>query len=335
MIRALLVLGLIGVPVCSVAQAQVATPSRPPKPSQPTQPASGPGGAESIFPAAKAVKYGPDPGGFWIWEPTTGTGAEAPAAAGPFPLVIYFSGCCGDPTETYPTPEEVDPWLSHLARQGYVVVAPVYRFGRPVEDSLALLPLALQELEHPGHAGIDPGQTAVIGFSYGGVTAILYAAKAAAAGLPVPRALFLTAPCASNGFCLDLPEPPPLLPEGMKAIIIGFENDVDIGDEPRIVWGALSSLPLEDRDFILMRSDGHGIPIIWASHQTTYEEVDAADWYGIWKLSDALFACVFRDQWCEHALGNTPEQRFMGAWSDGVPVTELEVTDAPLPEQKP
>ena len=31
----------------------------------------------------------------------------------------------------------------------------------------------------------------------------------------------------------------------------------------------------------------------------------------------------------EYALGNTPQQRFMGLWSDGVPVKELKVTDKP------
>jgi hypothetical protein len=34
---------------------------------------------------------------------------------------------------------------------------------------------------------------------------------------------------------------------------------------------------------------------------------------------------------CEYALGDTPEQRFMGYWSDGVPVAELEVVADPGP----
>ena len=57
--------------------------------------------------------------------------------------------------------------------------------------------------------------------------------------------------------------------------------------------------------------------------------LDALDWYGTWKLLDALMACSFDGTWCEYALGNTPEQRFMGVWSDGVPVIELNVTDDP------
>lgn len=325
----LVVLGIALLMTSPIARAQEATPTQQPKPAPPAQPATGPGGAAAIYPAARATKHGADPGGFWIWEPVSGTEVGAAAVPGPFPLILYFSGCCGDPTETYPTPEEVDPWMSHLARQGYVVVAPVYTYGTPLEDSLALLPLALEELARPGHAAVDTSRTAAIGFSYGGMTSIFYAAAAAEAGLPVPRALLLTAPCTQNGFCLDMPAAPLVLPGEMKAIVIGYEHDWDIGTEPAIVWEALASLPLADRDFVLMHSDTHGMPAISATHQTTYEAVDAADWYGLWKLTDALFACVFADTWCDYALGNTPEQRFMGTWSDGVPVTELDVTDSP------
>ena len=57
--------------------------------------------------------------------------------------------------------------------------------------------------------------------------------------------------------------------------------------------------------------------------------LDAFDWYGTWKWLDALMSCAFDGEWCEVALGNTPEQRFMGEWSDGVPVTEASVTDDP------
>jgi hypothetical protein len=61
-----------------------------------------------------------------------------------------------------------------------------------------------------------------------------------------------------------------------------------------------------DRDFVTMASDSHGEPPIVANHATTYEGVDAADRYGIWKLADGLFACVFAGEWCEYALGDTP-----------------------------
>ena len=57
--------------------------------------------------------------------------------------------------------------------------------------------------------------------------------------------------------------------------------------------------------------------------------VNALDFYGTWKLFDALCDAAFYKKNREYALGNTPQQRFMGLWSDGVPVKELKVTDKP------
>jgi acetyl esterase/lipase len=57
--------------------------------------------------------------------------------------------------------------------------------------------------------------------------------------------------------------------------------------------------------------------------------LDALDFYGLWKLFDALVDAGFYGKDREYALGDTSEQRFMGKWSDGVPVKELVVTDHP------
>lgn len=57
--------------------------------------------------------------------------------------------------------------------------------------------------------------------------------------------------------------------------------------------------------------------------------VNALDFYGTWKLFDGLCDAAFYGKNREYALGNTPQQRFMGVWSDGVPVKELKVSDKP------
>ncbi len=57
--------------------------------------------------------------------------------------------------------------------------------------------------------------------------------------------------------------------------------------------------------------------------------INALDFYGTWKLFDGLCDAAFYGKNREYALGNTPQQRFMGVWSDGVPVKELKVTDKP------
>ena len=56
---------------------------------------------------------------------------------------------------------------------------------------------------------------------------------------------------------------------------------------------------------------------------------DALDFYGFWKLIDALTDAAFYGKNREYALGNTPQQRYMGDWSDGRPVKELVILDCP------
>ena len=55
------------------------------------------------------------------------------------------------------------------------------------------------------------------------------------------------------------------------------------------------------------------------------EATDTLDYFGYWKWFDALIDAAFFGRNRGIALGDTPEQRFMGKWSDGNPVTEPEV----------
>ena len=53
------------------------------------------------------------------------------------------------------------------------------------------------------------------------------------------------------------------------------------------------------------------------------------DYYGFWKLFDALTDAAFKNKNRRYALGNPPEQRFMGRWSDGTQVREPTILDYP------
>src|SRR4051794_10482422 len=68
---------------------------------------------------------------------------------------------------------------------------------------------------------------------------------------------------------------------------------------------------------------------------TLWGPLDAYDWYGMWKWLDALMSCSSAGHACNAASGNTPQQRFLGTWSDGVPVTEPQVRDAPAAAASP
>lgn len=57
--------------------------------------------------------------------------------------------------------------------------------------------------------------------------------------------------------------------------------------------------------------------------------VDALDYFGYWKLFDGLTDAAFYGKNRKYALGNTPEQTFMGNWTDGTPVKPLIILESP------
>jgi hypothetical protein len=310
------------------------------QPTPPDQPATGPGGAEYAFPDARVTSLGDEPGGGRIFEPVAEAGGGTPTAEGPLPLVLLIDACCYRTEESGVNGGGVDggegfrAWIEHLVRRGAIVVYPIYRQESAQADVTAAMRATLAELDRAGHARPDPARTAVIGFSFGGPVAADYAADAAAAGLPVPGALLVYGPRSDTTGPNRAPPPP-----ATRAVVMIGERDAGaLRRGADTIWAWLAPLPAEQRDFVSLLSDDHGQPALTADHfvpltdvrpDDPATDVDALDWYGIWKLTDALMACAFAGEWCEYALGNTPEQRFMGAWSDGVPVQEPVITDDP------
>jgi hypothetical protein len=187
---------------------------------------------------------------------------------------------------------------------------------------------ALDELRGGDHARPDPGRMAVMDFGFSGPLATDYAAATAEAGLPVPSALLVYGPdwfSSASDWAAPSPE--------TRALVLVGDYDVGARQGAQDIWEWLAPLPAEQREFVTLSSDDHGEPALLADHIVPLTNgldvsLDALDWYGTWKLADALMACAFAGDWCEYAF-NTPEQRFMGRWSDGVPVAEAIVTDDP------
>jgi len=183
---------------------------------------------------------------------------------------------------------------------------------------------------------VDLTRVAVAGHSVGGVLAVDYAASAAGAGLPVPTAVMSVVPSCMTTEVACLGANLGAIPAKTRVLLVTEADDPDSIGPPTVerIWTGLGVVPPENRDAVQLVTDGHGPPALLAVHTQAladygYDPPNAFDWYGTWKWLDALMSCAFDGAWCEVALGNTPEQRFMGTWSDGVPVTEAVVTDDP------
>jgi acetyl esterase/lipase len=312
--------------------------SRPAEP--PTQGDVGPGGRVPAYDGLLAQHFGPDPDGsaaatgYWLFEPTRPRPGVPPLSESRLPMVLFLHAYGGSDPELY------HAWIAHLVRRGVIVVFPDYQPSDPARERTiaevgstapamirASVRDALAELASGTHVRPDLDRVAVVGHSLGAFLAADYAGSAAKAGLPVPKALLLAMPACRRCDRAPLAGIPAAT---QVLVVVGDESDEEVA---QAIWAGLSSVPLEQRDYIRFHSDAHGDPPLVADHAQPATglgtAVDALDWYGTWKGLDALMACAFAMEWCEYALGNTPEQRFMGVWSDGVPVREPVVTDDP------
>ena len=104
----------------------------------------------------------------------------------------------------------------------------------------------------------------------------------------------------------------------LEAVAAGARVSVELGAAGFAV-GAIGHTLQPTVDHLSACGEYHGP--WWSS------KVNALDYFGHWKPFDALCDAAFYGRNRDVALGNTPAQRFMGRWSDGVPVKELVVTE--------
>jgi dienelactone hydrolase len=301
-------------------------------PNQPEQPLSGPGGSSYKYGGSASNSYGEGASKYYIYEPTNPTPATAPVIA----LLHGYTDI---------NPQSYKYWIDHLVRRGNIVIFPVYQANildmdgsKFTDTSLTALKAALAQLQQDGKVKPELDKFMLVGYSAGGIIATNLAGRSASAGLPEPRALFDITPGGCNncgamaigGFPLEM-EALPIIPASMKMLVLVGDRDIIVGDKPsKVIWQNTSQISSENRDFIKVISDSHGASPLIADHGMTNRRTpDALNYYGIWKLTDALQSCALYNKECDSALGNTPAQRFMGKWSDGTAVTELVVTKNP------
>jgi len=314
------------------------------KPKAPGQPKAGPGGTAD-YKHAKVKKSSAGKGGekVWIFEPAD----PAPKKA---PVIIFLHGWGAWGPAVY------SQWSTHIVRRGNIVIHPKYQLNhatlpsKMTANAIAGIKLALAELKKKGRVQPDETKVAVVGHSLGGVLAANIAAMAKKEGLPQPLAVMCLQPgdpkhsrFGKKLSKIDLEIKTILrdystIPKGTLMLVTVADSDPVVSDDTaKLIWKGIQHLPKKDRDYITFRSDLRGTPKLKARHSlpaapTPYSVVDltragtnAHDHYGTWKLLDGVTDAAFYGKNRKHALGDTPEQRYMGKWSDGTPVKELKV----------
>lgn len=244
-------------------------------------------------------------------------------------------------------------WITHLVRKGNIVIYPRYqknlispspsRFTSNAAKGIrsALSYLAKNNIE------VDLSTYYITGHSYGGVITANIAADYQRYKLPKPKGVFLCEP-GTGPFT-----------EGVKESYIGIANDIDllimVGTNDQTVGQTFGRKVFEEatdneqRTLLVQDGDYSGRRPVTASHYEPYSldltfdngnrnftakralrvsKLDVVDYYGYWKLFDAMMACGRADKHCDEYKGSSSRVTYLGTWADGKAVKPLEMLQA-------
>lgn len=300
---------------------------------------SGPGGQDYAHEEVRFEDYAHRADGYWLFEPAS----PRPDTA---PVVAFHHGYGAINPMIY------GAWIRHLVRQGYIVIYPRYQrnlfwptSSRFVRNASKGIKKALHRLKtEEGRVYPDESSFFLVGHSYGGTISANMACNYQALGLPQPKGVMLCAPGTGplkGGLLEDYGN----MPASTQLLIVNSINDYVVAEVlGQFIYATATNTP--QRNLIRILPDSHGQPALTSAHNECYAldtafdtglrnmtarralgvgRTDMADYYGFWKLLDGMIDYELHGIHQEYAFGDTPEQRYLGTWSDGRPVRELEV----------
>ena len=313
--------------------------------TQPPQPKNGPGGRAHPNRGFRVTSGGSGNDAWYAFEPTRPRPRKAPLA-----IVMHgyfeFAGY-----------DQMYAFISHTVRRGSVVIYPRWQTGiadpcpgpfniEPcINSSVNAIRGAISYLQSsPKRVQPNLRETSYFGFSFGGILTANLANRYLSLGLPKPRAIFLDDPedsgLAGGGEpALDdsLGGIPPSTKfechSGAAGALVQNKGGVDTAS-CNAVFPKIPQIPNKNKDLVLTHTDSHGQPTLSSAHGVCaggapgFGPANAYDWNFCWKVWDALRSCAYSGTDCRYALGNTPQHRSLGRWSDGVPVTPLKIQNA-------
>jgi pimeloyl-ACP methyl ester carboxylesterase len=331
-ITALLAIVLtFGVLAGSVARAAVI---------QPPQPRSGPGGSDYSHARWRVSSGGSGPDAWYAFEPVGPRPKSAPVAV---VMHGYYE---------YAGYDQMYAFIRHTVRKGSIVIYPRWQtdIATPCPGPFNIEPCmtssakgirgALAHLRADrSRVQPDLGRASYFGFSFGGILTANLANRYRTLHLPKPRAIFLDDPHDGglNGFG------EPSLDKSLAGIPASVKFECHSGAQGILsvegrgnsscnaVFPELKRIPRRNKDLVLTHTDAHGKPVLSSEHgvcaggRAFGGRPNAYDWNFCWKVWDALRSCATSGRDCRYALGDTPEHRSNGRWSDGVPVAPLKI----------
>lgn len=310
---------------------------------QPAQPLTGPGGQEYSHKGHATIDNYAKETGYYIYMPV-GPNEEPQESQ----VIVFFHGYGAINPMLY------GAWLNHLVRRGNIVIYPRYQnkiLGTRTDAFVPNVQIALKdafnELEEKG-VSFDRKKIIYTGHSYGGSLTGYIAVNYSEMGLEKPKAVFMCEP-GTGPFKGTKLETYKEIPSDVNTLIMVGDNDLTVGQSLGLRMFT-TAVNVENINLVWQFRDKHGEPSISASHyepqswdsafdnginnlttkrarKTT--KLDAVDFYGYWKLFDALIDYSIEGKNREYCFDGGAEQTYMGKWTDGTPLKPLMVFTTP------
>ncbi|MEL6987188.1 MAG: hypothetical protein AAGK97_05100 [Bacteroidota bacterium] len=304
------------------------------------QPPKGPGSAEYLYDSVAVLDYAEAIDGSTVFYPKN-TEEEN------LDVIIFVHGYGAV------NPMIFGAWIKHLVRKGNVVIYPRYQktLFNPLPAQFADfvsngIQVGIENFQKDTGKKLRMDRVSYIGHSYGGALVAYLANYYKKYEIPKPIAVFACEP-GTGPFKDARLRSYRDLEEDIQLLVMVGNEDLTVGDELGLrIY--LSSKQLKRRNFLRQFTDVFEDYIISSSHYEPYAidmefdngdrnftadralqvaKIDAVDYYGYWKLFDALLACSRDNNYCEYAFGNSKEQTSLGEWKKGIPIRPLKVYD--------
>lgn len=248
-------------------------------------------------------------------------------AAGRTPVIFFAPGYSNN------DPDEYESLINHIVSRGYAVVfAPFQLLSvnfTPHEKRYDTIFAGFEEAVKRYGASFDLDRVGYAGHSYGASAIFSMALRGIEKGWG-RQALVLYSMAPWYYFGVTTKQFVNFPPHA-KLLMQVFENDGVCDHRMAKEIFERINLPSGEKDFVMLRSEQRLGYKLDAEHGTpSGGTIDALDYYGIYRLFDALADYSFTGSAAGKrvALGNGgAEQRQMGMWPDGQPVREMTAGD--------
>ena len=304
----------------------------------PGQPVSGPGEASYVVDSVIMENFAKKADGYWLFRPEK---VDIPLEK----LIVFNHGYGAINPMIY------GAWIKHLVRKGNIVVFPRYQKDllspRPkkfTQNAATGINAAIQLLRSRNMLTNDDFHLSLVGHSYGGVVSAGLANDYKTYEIPKPQVVMLCSP-GTGPLKGGLLENYKGIDADTKFLVMTSVNDRTVGEE--FGFHVFKTSPqIEASNLIRQFPDNHDGLHITAGHNECYAldsqfdsglrnvstkralrigKIDPIDYYGYWKLFDALRECSIAVEHCEIALGGGEKQSFLGEWTDKVAIRPLTI----------